>query len=81
MAEKHFNAAGTHVLVYNPELDARWECGPDYLSTALARGWELAEPVVEEVPADVVQSAPKPARKTRKKAASDADPTPPEEAK
>lgn len=46
--QQHFNAAGTHVLVYNPETDARWESSPEYLPIALKRGWELAEPVGED---------------------------------
>lgn len=45
--EKYYNAAGTHVLVYNPNTEARWESPEDYLSVALARGWELAEPEAE----------------------------------
>lgn len=49
-AEIHFNAAGTHVLVQNPATGARWDCPPDYLRVALARGWVLAEPLVEEDP-------------------------------
>ena len=44
----HYNDAGTHVLVYNPETDARWECPPDYLPVAKARGWQPAEPEPDE---------------------------------
>jgi hypothetical protein len=50
MAEQEmtYNAAGTHVLVYNPETDGRWECPPDYLPVALARGFELAGPAEDD---------------------------------
>lgn len=69
MAEKHYNAAGTHVLVYNPENGARWESSVGYLPIALARGWELAEPV-EETPAELaVHDEPqRPVQKTTAKA-------------
>jgi hypothetical protein len=43
--ERHYNADGTHVLVYNPDTEGQWECPEAYLSTALKRGWVLAEPV------------------------------------
>lgn len=42
--QQHYNAAGTHVLVHNPETGGRWECPPDYLPVALLKGFELAEP-------------------------------------
>jgi hypothetical protein len=44
----------THVWVYNPELDAKWESPVDYLPVALARGWELTDPPSDEYPAPVV---------------------------
>lgn len=74
-AEKHYNEAGTHVLVYNPVTDGRWECPPDYLPVALARGWELAEPVEEDAAEVVEQSKSKPPTKPRK-SITPPDPTP-----
>lgn len=47
--EMNYNAAGTHVLVHNPETGGRWECPPDHLPVALARGWELAGPAEEDL--------------------------------
>jgi hypothetical protein len=41
----------THVWVYNPETDAKWESPVDYLPVALARGWELTDPPADEYPA------------------------------
>lgn len=46
--ERHYNAAGTHVLVHNPETGGMWESPEGYLPTALKRGWELAAPVDED---------------------------------
>lgn len=45
--EKHYNAAGTHVRVYNPETDGHWDCPEGYLEVALARGFELDGPLPE----------------------------------
>lgn len=54
MAEKQpvYNASGTHVFVLTPSGDP-WECPPDYLPIALARGFELAD-APEEPLADPV---------------------------
>jgi hypothetical protein len=65
VAEKHYNAAGTHVLVHNPENGARWESSVGYLPIALARGWELAEPV-EETPAELAAVHDEPQRPVQK---------------
>lgn len=74
MAEKKqepvFNQAGTHVFTTTPTGD-EWLCPPDYLPIALARGFELSEPVPEPL-AD--PALPKAEKKAAKKAAHSSNP-------
>lgn len=50
-AEKHLNAAGTHVWLLNPETGGLWECPIGVAHTyagepgpGVRGGWEYAEP-------------------------------------
>lgn len=45
MAEQQepvFNAAGTHIHLYNPETGGQWECPADVVGVYVARGWEYS---------------------------------------
>lgn len=74
MADKKpvYNQAGTHVYVTTPTGD-EWLCPPDYLEVALARGFELSEPVPEPLADPVMPSASKSAAKKATKSATPGD--------
>lgn len=73
MTEKKpvFNAAGTHVYLYNPETGGLWECGPDAAEVFVDKlGWQYAEAPEEDTSELFPDVEPKAAKKTAKKAAS-----------
>jgi len=66
--EPVFNQSGSHVFTTSPTGDL-WECPPDYLPIALARGFELAAAPVDDGIRE--EDAPAPKKKAASKTSGD----------
>ena len=79
MADKKpvYNAAGTHVYLFNQETGGLWECGPEAAEVFVEKlGWEYADAPEEDVAdlfPDVEPKQSKPARKGSKSASTPGD--------
>jgi hypothetical protein len=74
MAEKKpvYNAAGTHVYLYNPETGGLWECGPEAAEVFVEKlGWEYAEAPEEDTSELFPDVKPSPAKKAASKTSGD----------